>query len=207
MPISGNSERFFKVTLRGLYGNQPTVNVFHYRQTLPLQSIASDVAGFFIAGPLAAIRSVQNSNQTYQEVEVIDTRDVANFHSEAISLAGATTALEALPGFIVWSLRLLRSTRDMRSGWKRFSGLNEADISGNTFTTGHLALLNAAAPDIADDLIDGIATLAHCIVRDGPTKATPLVDPNDSTTWYYTDVAAQSVPNRVTTQNSRKFFS
>jgi hypothetical protein len=207
MPLAGSANRFFKVLVRGLHGNQPTLNVFHYRQAVPLQSSAEDVATAFRFGPLGALATVTNSAQSWQEIEVIDSLDVANFHTLPVTLAGLITAAEAVAPFITWSMRLLRSTRDVRSGWKRFSGINEADISGNVLQAAHYAAINAAAPNIAADLVDGVLTLAHCIVRDGPTLGTPTVDPNDSTTWYYTDVSGVFVPNRITTQNSRKFFS
>lgn len=206
MPISGDGNRFFKVTVRGQLLGAATSNTFYYRQALPLQSDAQDVAGLFVLGPLLAMRNIQTVSQTYQEVEAIDTRDVANFFTLAIALSGQIPSANPMSSFTAMSWRLLRSSRDMRSGWKRLGGVDEGDVTGNTFLPAHFTAMQAAAPGIGGNLVDGIATLQLCIVRDRPTAGDPGIDPDDSTTWRYTDVASTQAVNRTTSQNSRKTF-
>ena len=94
----------------------------------------------------------------------------------------------------------------MRSGWKRFCGLDEADIDGVGFSTAFQAFVNSARADIIQDLNIDLVVLPLVILRDRPTPSDPGVDPEDPTTWRYTTVAGSVFPNRVTSQNSRKTF-
>lgn len=207
MPISGPSNRFFKIVLTGLHGTVETSNIFYYRQSSLLQSAAADLAVLFRDNVLAAIRTVQTVTQTYGLIEVIDSLDVANFDSLPVATTGQIASAAPEPAFMVMSWRLMRSTRDMRSGWKRLSGIDESSVTGNVFAGAHFAAMQGVESNIGQALVDVIASLPLCIVRDRPTASDPGIDPDDSTTWRYTDVANVQAINRVTTQNTRKFFN
>lgn len=205
MPIVGSLYRIYQIKLFGLYGAAPTLNTFDYRVGIVAQPTALRVAEEFRDQILPEIIPTQVATQTYTSIECIDAMDDANFATLSVSTAG-TRAGTQMAAFIVWSMRLLRSSRDMRSGWKRFSGLTEEDVSGGAFTAAYLALLNTQAPLIADNILVDLADLLPIVLRDRPTPNDPLIDPDDPTTWRYTLVESVSVPNRVTSQNSRKTF-
>lgn len=206
MPAVGSTNRIYKLKLNGLFNTTPTLNTFNYRVSALLQPTATEVAENFRDEVLPEIVPLQHSNQTYGSIEVIDTLDVENFVNLAVSTAG-TRSGTSIAGFIVCSFRLIRSSRDLRSGWKRFSGMTEEDISGGSFTASYFALMGAQAPGIEQALNIGLAVLPLCLVRDRPTPSSPLIDPDDPTTWLYSDVLAAQAIQRVTSQNTRKFFS
>jgi len=206
MPSVGTSNRIYSVTLKGTYAGANTINVFHYRCNIISQPTALLVAENFRDETLQSIVVPQLTGQAYSAIDVIDHMDVLNFSTLAITETGDRTPVNSLPPFMTWSLQLLRSSRDMRSGWKRFSALDEADVSGTVFSAAFIAFVVSAQAGIIQPLNIDLLSLPLVLVRDRPTPNSPLIDPDDPTTWLYTDVAGSVFPNRPTTQNSRKTF-
>jgi len=206
MPNVGSLNRIYEVILKGAYAGAPTLNTFHYRCSIISQPTALLVAENFRDETLQSIVTTQLTGQTYSAIDVIDHMDILNFATLNPAETGDRTPVNSVAPFVCWSLQLLRTSRDMRSGWKRFSGLDEADISGTVFSAGFIAFVTAAQAGIIQPLNIDLLSLPLVIVRDGPTPSTPLIDPDDPTTWLYTDVGGSAFPNRVTTQNSRKTF-
>lgn len=206
MPAVGTVNRIYTVKLFGTYSGVQTLNVFHYRISIALQPTAEEVSDNFQSEVLAAIQDIVRSNVNYNTVEVIDEMDVANFGTFDIDVSGTGPSTgEAMASFVAIPIRLLRSSRDLRSGWKRFAGVDETSVITNTFTTSFETLVQTAVPDIVQDLNIGLGVLPLVILRNRPTPSTPTIDPEDPTTWLYSDVAEGQFVNRVTTQNSRKF--
>jgi len=80
---------------------------------------------------------------------------------------------EYMPNFVVASFKYVRPAIGWRHGWKRFSGITETIVFGNTLTAGGLAQANTLAAALAAD-IGGL-------YPDG----SPLVDPPDARPIVY----------------------
>lgn len=206
MPVVGSTNRIYQLTLSGSHGTAEVISTWSYRISSLLQPSALSVAEAFRDEVLPAIVVPLMANMIFTNIEVIDVLDIENFASLPVTETGDRTVVDALTAFIVYSLKLVRSSRDMRSGWKRFSGLGEADVAGAAFAAGFIAFVDSVSADIIQPLNIDLAVLPLTLVRSRPTPNSPLIDPDDPTTWLYSDVAGVEFPNRVTTQNSRKQF-
>jgi hypothetical protein len=99
-------------------------------------------------------------------------------------------------------IRLLRTTKETRSGWKRYAAGNEAVIDGNGWTAPFLVILDNLAAVLNDFLTIGVDQLDPVIVRQTRDPVTgDLLPPAQ---WIYNIIASVEVKQFVTTQNTRK---
>lgn len=204
MPLVGSNWRIYTVKLGYSVPPAQCLSVWNYRVTVVGQPTAQTVATNFENEIVDSLAPLVRDNVNFHTIEVVDENDVTNFGTFAINVNGTGSGIQAAPPNLCWSLRLLRSSRDMRSGWKRISGLDESYFQGFNLESTYLASLEAAVPDLIQDLNIELLQLQLVILRNRPTVSDPDIDPEDVTTWRYTDVLSAQVPDRVTTQNSRK---
>lgn len=185
---------------------QVVLNVQHYI-ILSMETIADDLADY--AEPM--YNRWANTLSPFQSAQLIHTRtelyevnglDFGIFASEDPT-AGTETG-DPLPSFNAVKVQLVRQTRATRHGWKRFAGLVETQVQGNSLTTGALTEIQnqVAALYPVNFTLDSV---------EFPTTRSitfqPIIwggnDP-DFPEGRFSAIANTVVANTITTQVSRK---
>jgi len=206
MPLVGTNP-LFKITEFQTYIGQPCINTFWYRTANANVVVASAISAAFQTAVSVARRAISNTFWSSDSLEVEQVNSLSNFGEFTSYGAGTYTtgSTEAVAQFIAAPLRLLRTTKETRSGWKRLAGLSEGQLAGETLTVAMLALMQTYADLLEAPLSAGGETHFPVIVRIVKTGVPP--EPVDPTLWIYNPVSAVVPVDRVTTQNSRKFYS
>lgn len=186
-------------------GGQEILNVWHYRGTGLYNPVAEIVATAFATDVITQILTTQNTGVVHTSVEVTELTSVSNFFT--LSLSGYTGGVTGsnMAQFLAYSLRMVRTTRDTRGGWKRIVGLIEENVTGGTFTAGFLSDIDDVAAAAADFLAVGIGSLTPIILSKRYSEL-PVRELLPVDEWYFNDVSNVLAINRITTQNSRKAF-
>jgi hypothetical protein len=185
-----------EVTLTQTAGATNLENVFYFWNSLNIEPIS--FIGFsadWDTKYMPGISSIQGLGVTYTNVRIRTVLGVLPDLNSAASIPVGTRAGESLPSYVAIGFRLGGTTKETRSGAKRFGGQTETDIAGNTPTTAYAAVLDGFAPTLTQSVFDGLNTYQPVILsRPTPTRGTFLVNP--------IIVATRNL--FVTTQNSRK---
>jgi len=146
------------------------------------------------------------SNQADQHtLTVTEMTSTSNFGQMSGAGVGDVGSADVAASLIALSVRLIRSDKSVRSGSKRYTGMVENNMTGNTFLPSYLTLWNATAYylNVAIDLgVSGSAV--PCIVRRTYVNVGDVKILNPASAWIYSDIAEVVVRPQVTTQNSRK---
>jgi len=200
MPVA--TAGLYLVDLEQNYGGVECHNIFWYLHSSGSDDAAGALFSGFQSEVLPLIADIQISQVTYTALRV---RPIFGTGIEVTAVptpsqGAITSSSDILPQFICASIRLNRATRETRSGWKRFTGLEEAEISGLNFVTAYKDLLDDLALVLDNDL--GIANeFQPVLVRKPGTYADGVL------TDYITNaIASADALSRVTTQNTRKTF-
>lgn len=205
MPIVGSGKRLFRVTPFGTILSEPMRNEFYYNCDIGSTPTAEAIATIVKADIVDPVATLQNDQTVWNGIEVIDLMNDENFFVLSFTVTGSSSSgTVADASYQAFEWRLHRSSRDMRGGFKRWAGLWDADSVNNTLTSAFQTANDAVIADIELALTVSGSVLQMCVVRDGPTKYDTTIDPQDPTTWRYTNVASIEGYPRITTQNSRK---
>lgn len=132
-----------------------------------------------------------------------EVTSIANFFEGSSNIGPGTEAGEAMPPFVTFTIRMNRTTKETRSGWKRLAGVTETTQVSGILLAARLAELQALADDFAQDLTPMGGTLVPCLVRQTFTGEPPVL--NDPSDWIYNFVSSASALDRLGTQNTRKY--
>lgn len=210
----------YQLTFKQRAFNIQLVNVFTYIQTNentdPDMSSAEALNFAFQEDVVPFIAGVQTSDVDYIGIEVINCFDEAELFSTTTVVPddGSVTPTDVLPLFMAWEFRTTRVRRDIRRGYKRFSGLDESMIFGGgpvaPYITGLLNLGVAMTANIQYVTEPLTPTFRPVIV--GRVKYTteegneayrlPESAVEMGSKWFAADFDFV----RVSTQNSRKNF-
>lgn len=194
----------FVVRQHSTYGAQ-CLNVFYYRKTgAHAAGDAANLASAFDATVSLAIANMSNNQVNLGLVVAENLVDLSDYASrETNETLGAIVSTSPGPRFLAYSFRMNRSTRQGRNGYKRFVGVSEELIAGeSTNTSGALtAAVAAMITALAAEISAGGATFAPMIPRRVLT-----VMPDQTERYILTDLLPpSSVEFRgLTTQNTRK---
>jgi hypothetical protein len=184
--------------------NIDIVQVFHYQQTAGAAGAASDqLTATFLANVVPKIRDIQNSDVTNELIECINYQNDADFTTDVITgSAGLATGYgDPLPSFIVSSFILTRTTRALRNGHKRFSGLSEGMVNVRNLSGAVLTNAGTLAAVLGQVLPASSYQFTPIIygkpIPDRPGKPSPRTEP----VWCTVGSAAFQ---GVSTQNTRK---
>lgn len=205
MPIVG-ALPLYQIVEKQNYNGQPgPINVFWYVSQTGSEPSALAVSTAFQTKMSAARRACSNTSWSSAFMQVWNVNSLTNF-GEFTSYGAGTLSdgTQEAPRFMAASIRLLRTSKETRSGWKRLMGLTEGVLSTGTFTAGYLALLNTYAALLDDLLTAGGETLSPCIV--GKSYDPDTGEENPPAVWLYNVIAGAAAVDRPTTQNSRKPF-
>lgn len=202
MPIVTSG--LYRVTFGYLTSSgNPAYNVLYYHNTLSDDTIAEQIWGVMDTVMVPLFQACHYAAYLCDNLKV-EPIFSQNVPYEAVPTSQAGTLFlsgDPLPGHIAASIRLFRSTRETRSGWKRVSGFSEGYIAGNTISSDLADALNALATGLGSrQTVVGYGFIDPVLVRPPGTYAAGV-----QTGWVMNPVSsASAVLNRVTTQNSRK---
>ena len=189
----------FQIIHKQTYLGQQIRNVYWYDDS-PQPGDAADLADTFNTNVIPSIRDVQNDALTHIELEVNNVDDLTDFTIFDLGgIAGTVTGTGA-PPFIATQIKLVRATRAVRNGFKRYAGVaaglvDEDDIVGTTVYTALQTLATVLQSSLASALP---AQYDPVIVRRTVDPATGVV----SYTAFEMDTAIADP--YLTTQSSRK---
>jgi hypothetical protein len=216
----------YVLTLRSTYFDQEIINRFPYTSTVEPSGVSGSnmlaqffgvvsSAGSFLTGSVMRyMQSLQSSEVHYNEVEVMNLYDPADFYVFPFTsdLVGANSEGQAMAPFIAYGLYSNRVTRAIRRGTRRFVGVVENQVvAGGGIDTGMLALLQDLADEMSSVLnpdntgSEGVYTpsvfhyqkyttsTGREAYRPWPTEAEQLANNAVGVTWTpYTTVRSQT---------------
>lgn len=194
MPTVTND--LFKVILSGTYFSQEWHAVHWYYNFAGVGTLnLGDVAQDYNDETMSQWGAACNTDVTFTNIRVVHVNGTLADVNLTPTVTVGLLAGSANPPFIAASIRLNRTTKETRNGWKRIIGSVEESMGALSWAGSYITLLNALGTAFMAPLSMGGAlnNLVPVIVR----TVTP-------TTWVYNDVASVQVINQPTTQNSRK---
>lgn len=185
-----------KVTLTGSYFSQIWKNVFWYYNvggsgTDSLINVADEFNDNVIPSFALAV----NTDTLINEIRVDHVNGTLADYVRGPSITVGAVVGTAMPPFLAASIRLNRTTKETRNGWKRVIGLIEENVGALSFGGGYVTLLGALGTAIEDklDMGGGLNNMEPSIIR----EVTPGV-------FLYNLINGHLVINEPTTQNTRK---
>lgn len=190
----------YEARIEGRLGTIQTINVFHWKVTgagsdIAVLSAPIRVAMFLPSTSIVAkwLPCVHNTF-TIVKSTIFNYHDLADFDEQLISGFTGTVTGERLSGFNAWGFRYARGAIGQRYGYKRFAGVAENDVSGESPIAAAVTRLNALAAVMPQIITAGGTTLQAFIAKRPLTLgANPLGQLSTSAAFQ-----------RITTQNSRK---
>jgi len=204
MAIVG-SNKLFQIVAETSYLGKNCANIYWYRVPSVLGVDWAVLGANFIATVLDNITPRLSNQADQHTLTVSEMTSTSNFGTMSGAGVGDVLSADIAASFIALSVRLIRSDKSVRSGSKRYTGMVENNLTGNTFLPSYLTLWNATAYylNVAIDLgVSGSAV--PCIVRRTYVTVGETKILNPASAWIYSDIAEVVVRSQVTTQNSRK---
>lgn len=194
------SAGLYQLELQSTVGSVTGLNVFHYIAANFGNLLEQEIADAFRIATVPAFLPLVHTSVSFTQINVFNLTTLDAGYE--LPLVGQTGTLvgDPMPSNTACSFRLNRTTRETRNGSKRFGPMNEGASNGNTFVAGYFTdMVNAAAVMIGG-LTLSATTASLAIVR---KQTTPLPWINIT----YNPVSSITPLDRLTTQNSRKFFT
>lgn len=182
------------------------LNVQHYIITA-METLADDLADY--AEPMFnlwenTVSGLQHSSITWERCELYEVNGLDfGIYAAPTPIPGALSG-EVLPSFVAVKVQQVRQTRRTRHGWKRFAGIPEANVNGDTLTPTYRQnfqnAMNALFP----------TTITLDSVEFPETRSItfqPIIWGGNDPEYFegrYSAIANVVVSNIVTTQNTRK---
>jgi len=178
-------------------GSKTMINRYHYRN-VGVSGDADDLAQGFATDVLPAIQDFQSTVIQYDRLIVVNYDDLTDYTElDLTGNGGQSTATgDNLPFFVAGKIQLLRTSRAIRHGAKRYVGLRESDVVDNNLTTAARTRLDAIATALQAN-VTGPAGGTFELVLYGdvtPNRPSPIVIP----------VGGVQAFDRTTSQVSRK---
>lgn len=190
----------YRVDLFQNYINQEVVNSFWYRELGGDNDQASALNLALDNVLMTPLATMQHEDVLYVNLRCTPMFGIGIEDNRTPAQARGLKTGTKMSTFMAASIRLNRSTNELRNGWKRFTGLTEEEVGASAFAAPLITELQAIGGVIDMALVDGAKTFQPVIVRK------PFSTLANSPSWEFTDVASTTVLDRPTTQSSRKQF-
>lgn len=193
-----------QVVVDGRSLGEDTTNVYYYEvEAVNVnQDQYDNWLEAFVDTVIAPQIPVMNTDTVFTQYTVKNLTNGLDYAVRSELMTG-TLAGVSLPAYLTFSAQLVRSTLVTRNGGKRFSGLVEAGVTGNTINwvpAQKLAFEEGLIADVGDGLTDGIEAKAVIVGRF--PQSSPQAGELDLS--RINDISAARLGNRVTSQVSRK---
>lgn len=183
-----------------VYLGQQILNVYYYR-VVSISELAGDylsaINDQFELNVLSAVRDLQNSGVQHVSREWKNLTNEVDLFVNGEVLAGTSGSTESTgePSFVSAGFILRRESLATRNGYKRFAGLTEGQVSGNTYT-GDAGVITAIEVALAEDLFLGVIDTVEPVIVKRPI-------PSPATSFVYASIGSSSFRG-IGTQNTRK---
>lgn len=182
------------------YLGQQILNVYYYRVTATLglaDPYLSDLNSYWEDNVLDPIIQIQGDGLVHQSREWRNISNGTDLFVESTAVPGANSVAESseLPSYVSLGFLLQRESLATRNGYKRFAGLTENFVEGNTWT-GSTTSIDNIETALAGDLNIGILAVAEPVI-----VKRPIVVPVGS--YIYSSIGSASFRG-LGTQNTRK---
>jgi len=193
------SSGLYSITLKCTRTPVNIYNVFWYRETSGITGAGADLGAIFNSAVVPDIADILSTGVAMDTLTVAEPTSINADFVVATSTSVGTRTGTTMPSFNAASIRLVRSTKETRSGYKRFGPYSEDDVAGTVFEASYLAALNIVAADLEVNLTPSGFVFEPVIVR-------RLLTPVPWSNVLYNPVSEALVLNRTTSQVSRKYF-
>lgn len=190
----------YRIDLFQTYFTQQVINTFWYREQSGANDQAEELNLAFDALVIPALATMQNTDLSYDNLRCTPIFGTGIEDNRTPVAPAGLKVGTPMATFIAASIRLNRSTNELRNGWKRLVALTEEEVGAQSFAGVLNAELAAIGTLLDQNIIDGPMIFEPVIVRK------PFSTKAQSPNWEFTAVGGFSVLNRPTTQNSRKQF-
>lgn len=182
------------------YLGQQILNVYYYRVTsvTPLAGdYLSSMNDSWEGGVLDNVKIIQTPELLHLSREWRNLTNGTDLFVDGSVVPGVDPASTAslTPSFTSLGFLLQRESLVTRNGYKRYGGISEGNISGNTYVGG-MGTIHDIEVGLAADLTAGIITIAEPVIVKRPI-AVPV------TTYLYSSIGS-AIFRGVGTQNTRK---
>jgi len=182
------------------YLGQQVLNVYYYRVTATLglaDPYLADLDSYWEDNVLDPIIQVQVDALAHNSRE---WRNVSNgtdlfVNSTVVNGANDVTDATLLPSYVSLGFLLQRESLATRNGYKRFAGLQDTFVEGNTWTGSPTSIINIETA-LAGDLNIGLLSVAEPVIVKRPISV-PV------TSYVYSSIGSCSFRG-LGTQNTRK---
>jgi len=183
------------------YLGEKVLNIYYYR-IITIAGLGSDylelVADWFEDNVIAAVVQEQIGQLSH---DLISTRNLSNgidFYEKPIDTVGTLTADAngQAPSYVSLGFKLIRESLVTRNGYKRFSGLADARIQGNTYF-GDEEDIAAIEDALAADIVIGAVSVAEPVIVKRPLAAAPIAS------YEYSSIGSSQMVG-LGSQNTRK---
>ena len=189
---------FLRITMSSFMFDQTILNVLYYRVT--------SIAGFtddgyeaclddFVDNILEPVQLATSTDFRFDSLYLQNISNGIDIATRNIGLDGSIGA-GSLPSFVNYTFRLQRETVATRNGYKRFAGVPESYVTGNTYT-GPGGLIDTIEQGLALDLLSGLVSIAEPVIMKRPL---PTIVPSSHP---YSSIGGSDFRG-IGTQNTRK---
>lgn len=188
-------------TFKGRLFGQQCLNVFYYR-VVSVTGFLNDgytaVADVITDTIIENVRVIQSVDYAWEGYEYRNLTNGIDFGSRTFDAPGlqGNSVTASLPSYVSWTFRLLRESLTTRNGYKRFAGVGEGDVSGNTSLLTAAAINNVTAA-LAADIYLNLALVAEPVIVKRPIPNPALVG------YVYSSVGGADFRG-IGSQNTRK---
>ena len=183
-----------------LYLGQQVLNVYYYRVTAVAglaDGYLSDLNDYWEPNVLDQVLNIQSDSLDHVSREWRNLTNGADLFVDGSVIPGALAESDAsdTPSYVSAGFLLHRESLVTRNGYKRFAGITEAQITGNTYIGNmtHIGLIETA---LAGDLNIGVIAVAEPVIVKRPISV-PV------TSYQYASIGSASFRG-LGTQNTRK---
>jgi hypothetical protein len=186
------------------------INVYFYRVgSSHLTTDASVVAQAYVDNVLPDVADIQNTSVNHTDVNVRNLFDASDTFALPVDVDGTQTNSDEFPIFTAISYRLGTDNGAIRSGAKRYAGLDEEQVANGTITgSSLLAAMDILAATLIDTLVSpGVYSLVPVVV--GRILSSPGVYrlPENQGESVFGNIVEAIYDTLVTSQVSRKIGS
>lgn len=180
------------------YLGETVLNVYYYRIT-EITGVTGDyleiVHSEWYEKVLTPVLKVQNVDTVHTNREVRNLSNNVDFFVDSFSTPGEFAGDNALNSFTSLGFMLVRESLVTRNGYKRFAGLSENQVQGNSYN-GDMDLIHDIEDGLAMDLMLGLTTLAEPVI-----VKRPIIPPVED--YDYASIGSAQFRG-IGTQNTRK---
>lgn len=158
----------YRLITYGYTSGEECLNVFHYRHSTSTGSNPNlqGIITSFVNSVLEQINDVLSASFSWDKVIIQNLSNVSEYLDLNLSPnINGQIAEDPMPSFVNVTYKAVRPYPPLRHGYKRFAGVPEGQVAGNSPSAGYLTLLENRALALAATLTDSAGNTYVPIIR------------------------------------------